>query len=88
MIFTLPSWYLFAIGLKHEMLVGLRVTPKWRLARHPWAWISLEITTKKRDLEVPKLIVQCLAAKRFLKDEAILLTIGSFLLAVGLSLLT
>ena len=28
-LFTLPSWYLFAIGLKHVMLLGHRVPPNW-----------------------------------------------------------
>ena len=52
-LFILPSWYLFTIGLKHVMLLGQRVPPNLRSISEehdsPWANRLQGMTDDRRD---------------------------------------
>ena len=54
-LFILPSWYLFTIGLKHVILLGQRVPPNWRSTPEEhdsqWADRLRGMTDARRDLD-------------------------------------
>lgn len=54
-LFILPSWYLFTIGLKHVILLGQRVPPNWRSTpeEHDSQWANRlqGMTDARRDLD-------------------------------------